>query len=412
MLGLIVATILTTALLPVRLSEGQGKDPVNLIGSQTVIWCLWFFSWAGSHYIQRETQFRNWQKVALSVLLCMVLSIVLYHSSNPFFEDYPNAPIRNNTFWVGIMRLSIRGMLVSAMLVPFIFYIHYQRTRQNEKLELQQQHAREIERRNELLEQTVSERTADLEKTLHDLHESQRKLDNQIYLQSRLLASITHDVQAPMNYVSFTIKYISACIQNGQFEHVLDYIQAVENAVGSMSLFMGNLLEFSKTQIKDGGVNIKWINLRELLIEKAALYEGIVASKNNHFQWEVSDEIEVKTNSNLFAIVLHNLFDNATKYSENSRISIYTDTLDEQICLCIENHGKEMPQSIVQWLNGFEQSAKQDAQVVPLHEVGVGLLLVRDITALLNMRFFIRAEPGKIKACLILQSRRTLQMVS
>ncbi|WP_353718690.1 hypothetical protein [Dyadobacter sp. 676] len=41
-LGLIIATFTTLGILPVRISEGQGKDLFNLIGSEIVIWLLLF----------------------------------------------------------------------------------------------------------------------------------------------------------------------------------------------------------------------------------------------------------------------------------------------------------------------------------------------------------------------------------
>jgi signal transduction histidine kinase len=273
-IGLVASALLTLSIVPIRLSEGQGADITNLAGSEFVIYLLFMTCWMGIQFIQQQTRFRNWQKILFSVVLCIGLSIVFYHVSNPFFEDYPLAPIRKNTFWVGMLRLSIRGILISVLLVPFIFYVDYARKRQNEKIELEKRHARDLERRNQLLEQTVSERTMELKTMLSDLSRYQKELDNQIYLQSRLLASITHDIQGPFNYVLFVSKNINQLINEQKFEQLPEFSQVLENSLESMFVFMTNLLEFSKTQIKNDAVHLSPVNLSALMQEKANLFRG------------------------------------------------------------------------------------------------------------------------------------------
>jgi signal transduction histidine kinase len=406
-LGLIISVFLAVAMLPIRLTEGQGKDPVNLIGSEIVICCLWLSCWLGTHVIQHKTQVRNWQKIVLSILLCIVLSIVFYHASNPFFEDYPLAPIRKNSFWVGIVRLSIRGAFISFILVPFIFYIDHERRVQKEKLEIEKRHARDLQQRNHLLEQTVAERTVDLEKMLSDLNISQKELDNQIYLQSRLLASITHDIQGPFNYVLLVSKNINRLINERKFEQLPEYTQGLEASLESMLGFMSSLLEFTKTQIKNEAVHLTWVSLPEMIIEKAVLFEGIIKSKNNMFHHDINEDIEVHTNRNLFAIVLHNLLDNATKYTGNGSIHAYMDRVDHEEFLVIENSADSIPRNMIDWINN--QYSVNQSNAAPDQTVGIGLILVHQIAALLNIKFFVRTQSGRTMACLGLVTRRASQ---
>jgi signal transduction histidine kinase len=400
-IGLVASALLTVSIVPIRLSEGQGADITNLVGSEIVIYLLFMTCWMGIQFIQQQTRLRNWQKIVFSVVLCMGLSIVFYHASNPFFEDYPLAPIRKNTFWIGMLRLSIRGILISVMLVPFIFYVDYARKRQNEKIETEKRHARDLERRNQLLEQTVSERTMELKTMLSDLSRYQKELDNQIYLQSRLLASITHDIQGPFNYVLFVSRNINQLINEQKFEQLPEFSQVLENSLESMFVFLNNLLEFSKTQIKNEAVHLSPVNLSELMQEKASLFQGVIKSKGNQFRWDIDNEIEVNTNSNLFAIVVHNLLDNAAKYTEHGSIYAYTTRIGHETHLVIENTGPGLPEQVVNWLNDTGRSTDQP-MLAPSQRVGIGLLLIVQITALLNMKFFIQPEPGKTKASLAL----------
>lgn len=51
-LGLIISTLITLGMLPSRLSQGQGDDLQNLIGSELVIWAMRFTSWCTTYFIQ------------------------------------------------------------------------------------------------------------------------------------------------------------------------------------------------------------------------------------------------------------------------------------------------------------------------------------------------------------------------
>jgi signal transduction histidine kinase len=403
-LGLIIATFVTISLLPIRLSEGQGKNPINLIGSEVVIWLLFLSCWLGAQVIHQKIRLAGWKKIILSVALCIVLSNVFYHLSNPFFEDFPMAPIRNNSFWVGILRLSIRGALVSIMLVPVIAYVHRERRLQNEKLEAEKRHARELEQRNRLLEESVAERTAELQSALTGLDRANQELDNQIYLLSRLLASITHDVQAPFSYALLITKNINRLVNNHRFDELPQFTQGLESSLESMFSFMSNLLAFIKARIKDEPVYLGWTNLPGLINEKVQLFSGIVAVKNNTLKVAINEQMEIRTNENLFAIVVHNLLDNATKYTDNGIIQVYTAELDQQQYLIIENSGGNMPAHVIDWLNS-QHDPESNRNFAPNQSLGIGLILAREITALLNARFFIRTEGDKTLAYLSISTR-------
>src|SRR5688572_29731904 len=99
-LGALIATVLTLSILPVRLSEGQGADLVNLIGSETVIWLLCMAIWLASYHTYYTANLAKWQKLAASLVFCAALSNLFYFGSNPFFEDYPLKPMRELPIWI------------------------------------------------------------------------------------------------------------------------------------------------------------------------------------------------------------------------------------------------------------------------------------------------------------------------
>lgn len=390
-LGTLIATVLTLSLLPVRLSEGQADDPVNLIGSETVIWLMCMSMWLATYHTYYRTHLARWQKVVMALVFCAAASNLFYYGSNPFFEDYPIKPIRQLPFWIATIRLSLRGLLLGLIMVPIIFLLEIERQRQKEALQRERDRAMDAERQKQKLEELVSERTAELEQTLSVLSNSQDELDHQVYLLTRVIASIAHDVNAPLKFIITGAELTGEFIRKGQLEQAAEYNQQMGRGLDNMATFMQNLLEFAKGQIRKGSLHMGNVNLAALAREKAGLFEQILSSKGNTLQLSLDESLTVTSNANLLGVILHNLLDNAAKNTQNGEIGIFTEVAADQLHLHIQNT------VLAPSLNagaGSDRDAARDGK----DSQGLGLMLVRDISALLNVDFVIGADAGKVTA--------------
>ena len=399
-LGASIAAVLTLSILPVRLSEGQAADPVNLIGSETVIWLMCMSIWLVSYHICYREDLAKWQKIAVSFVFCAFLSNLFYRASAPFFEDYPLKPIRELPFWIALIRLSVRGLLVGFFMIPIIFLIEIRRQRQEEELQRERDRTMEAEKQKHKLELLVSERTAELERTLSVLSKSQDELDHQIYLLTRIVASIAHDVNAPLKFIIAGTELTGRLIREEQLDQAADYNQQLKQALGNVATFMGNLLEFAKGQIGKGTLHMGEVKLAALIREKAGLFEQILLAKENTLRLTLDENLTVVNNSHLLGVILHNLLDNATKNTENGEIEIFSTIVEDRLHLCIQNE--------VQNAQLDERALKvpqygADLGIADLRKDGngLGLMLVRDISALLNVDFLIETVAGKVIARIV-----------
>jgi signal transduction histidine kinase len=398
-LGALIATIVALSVLPVRLSEGQGSNPFNLIGSEIVICMMCMSVWTATYQVYYHVQMAKWKKMVISFLICAALSNLFYWGSNPFFEDYPLRPMRELPFWIATMRLSIRGLLVGLMMVPIIFLIENERQRQREELAREKERVKDAEHQKQLLEKLVSERTLELERTLTVLGKSQDELDHQVYLLSRVVASIAHDVNAPLRYIISGAELVGKHITNRQFEEAAEYNQQMKKSLSSMAAFMQNLLEFAREQIHSGSLHMENVDLAALISEKAGLFEQILYSGGNTLEISLYDDLSVFSNANLLGVMLHNLLDNATKNTESGKIEILAKVVDDQLHLIIQNTVSKPHRDL-----GTPQGAPGSAQQWDISKTdgtGLGLLLVRDISSLLNVRFLIEATADMVAARII-----------
>lgn len=395
--GVLIATVVTLSILPARFSEGQGKNPASLIGSEIVIWLMCVAIWLVCYYTYRRFNLVTWQKIAVSLLFSIAIANLYFYGSIPFFGDNPFKSVSHLPFWIVTLRFSLRGLLLALIMIPLIVLLENERERQEEALKRERDRAIDAERQKHVLEELVSERTAELEETLTFLGESQEELDHQVYLLTRVVASIAHDVHAPLKFIVAATKDTGKLIGTSQLEQATEHNLLVERGLGNMMVFMQNLLDFAKGQIHKGALHSVNVNLATLMQEKAGLFEQILQSKSNSLRLSLNENLTVVSNANLLGVILHNLLDNAAKNTQDGEIEISSAIVEGRLHLYIQNPVTSAP------LGGISQIDRQGmprqyAANLGGDGYGLGLILIRDISALLNVDFLIEAIAGKVVA--------------
>lgn len=399
-LGVLIATVVTLSIVPVRLAEGQGANLVSLIGSEIVIWLMCMATWLSSYQTYYKLNLAQWQKIAVSLVLCAVISNLFFLASFRLFEDYPLKTMQELPLWIVTIRLSLRGLLLGLIIVPIIFLLENERERQREALKRERERALDAERQKHVLEELVSERTADLEEALSFLGESQEELDHQVYLLTRVVASIAHDVHAPLQFIVAATKQTGKFIDHRQLEQAAEYNQQVESGLANMGIFMQNLLDFARGQVHKGALQSGHVNLAALVREKARLFEQILHSRGNTLQISLDENLTANSNANLLAVIIHNLLDNATKNTESGEIEVSGETIGNRLCLSIQNPVTDALPSGTSHIDRLSRTERYNGGL-GTDGNGLGLILVRDIAALLNVDFSIEAADGRVNASVI-----------
>jgi signal transduction histidine kinase len=392
--GLVVAAGIPLFILPARISEGQWQDPVNLIGSEIVIFMMSLTCWYAINLIQQK--YRRWMALVLSVLCCCALSNLFYFTFNPIFKDFPFRTAQN-PIGIKILMLSSRGILISLILIPAAYFLKRDREARSQRKENERLAFEKVKIENRLLDQAVMERTQALQQTLNSLEISQKTLEHQLYIQSRLVASITHDIRGPFKFLIIISEEICRLAHQQDYDQVGNYGLQLNKSLETMYGFVNNILEFTKLPVHQKLDISEQINLAQVVEEKARLFEGIIKTNENQIFINVNPSINVTSNPNFLGIVVHNLLDNANKYARNGHIKITTSVNQTKVQLALENTGF-VPEPIVQWIN----SASHDASppIGTAETQGIGIILVKEITSLLDIAFFMESSKNITKVTL------------
>lgn len=245
-------------------------------------------------------------------------------------------------------------------------------------------------RKNEKLEEMIRIRTAKLQETLSALRSSEKELNRQMYIRDRLVASISHDLRTPMKYLIQSAERIEGLIAKTQYQQVSQIGKTVTKSSAHIVRLLENMVVYIKAQMYDDRLKLKTVDLRLLIKEKIDLFTPAFKEQSNRLQINLSTGHRVCSDPHLLGIIVHNLIDNANKYTYNGLIRISTEVIENELHLIIKDSGRGMPDLLVEWLN-----IPASGQVSPPDEWdGIGLLIVKEISAMIGVNIYVDNQNG------------------
>ncbi|MBO9613370.1 MAG: histidine kinase [Dyadobacter sp.] len=282
--------------------------------------------------------------------------------------DIDVPPFWYETWWFYL------SILIAAFLATF-FYLKYR--------------IRSVQRRSRLLELQISERTSQLQGTLRDLESSQNELLDQMHLQSRLMASIAHDVRSPLGAAIIVAGEMQKMIERQQFDMVSLFGKNIEDALRMVKGSLEDLLAYVKIQVYKHEPKSETVALHELLEENMQLYGKNTKINSNTFRNLIPVDTFIETHQQLLKIVIHNLIDNANKYTDNGEIRAYTAYDDNRLQLIIEDTGRGISRELLAWF-------MEDKALPPSSpQTGIGLVMIKELAPSVTDRIEMeRLDPG------------------
>jgi signal transduction histidine kinase len=248
---------------------------------------------------------------------------------------------------------------------------------------------RSIQRRSRLLELQISERTSQLQGTLRDLESSQNELLDQMHLQSRLMASIAHDVRSPLGAAIIVAGEMQKMIERQQFDMVSLFGKNIEDALRMVKGSLEDLLAYVKIQVYKREPKSETVALHELLEENMQLYGKNTKINSNTFLNRIPAGTFIETHQQLLKIVIHNIIDNANKFTDNGEIRAYVAHHDNRLQLIIEDTGRGISKELLAWFMEGKALPPSSPQT------GIGLVMIKELAPTVTERIEMeRMDPG------------------
>jgi signal transduction histidine kinase len=249
---------------------------------------------------------------------------------------------------------------------------------------------RNLREKNRQLDAMVAERTNDLNDSLKALKDSEANLRSGVRLQEKMLASISHDIQSPLRFLMLvTSRKFFARDENKSVSR--EEVELIYNTSFQLHSFTEKMLQYFRMKIREQQLQKREFLLHAHVAERIRFFADIAAAKNNKLQNDIPPTLSVYGNEELIGIILHNLIDNANKFTSNGTIRISSESNDQTITILITDTGMGMqPESVADY--NYYLGTGETGQT---QTKGLGYEIIRELLGILSATITISSAPEK-----------------
>lgn len=285
--------------------------------------------------------------------------------------QYPQSVAFAFLFWVGLLCVALSIWLFDSfniwipalspiilIFIVWVVFVGYQ--------------ASKVERRNYMLEQE--------QKYLQELEQ----------LKSNFVSLISHDLKTPLAKIQAVVDRLKA--QGGQ--DISSDLGALEDYNNELNRYIQSILKVMRVESRDFQVHLVSTDLNELVEEVVKSLKPLADIKQLKFNLQLDPLFLVDLDPTLIREVIHNLIENAIKYSPNEKeIYIHSFETADEVGFEVRDQGEGIPPEELstvwgKFVRGQSQSLKSKGS-------GLGLYLVKYFVELHGGRVALQSEIGQ-----------------
>lgn len=261
--------------------------------------------------------------------------------------------------------------LFAVVVLLLIFYSFY-------RIRLKQ-----IEKESIILNAKIDERTRELKESIDSLSKTREELYAQLYRQKKLVAAISHDIKSPLKFINMSTEILMDSIDDACYEKKV--IASIKESSAQILDFIDSTITYNKIFIYDNYKTRENVMLRDFIFQRMRLFANTAEFKFIQIQNNIGKNDVVITNPDVLSIVIHNILDNAIKYTDQGFIYIYGITNECRYDLVIEDTGLGMSE---------EELAKMKL-AQDFSGSRLGMKIVKELLPLIDVSFDIESKKGE-----------------
>ncbi len=247
---------------------------------------------------------------------------------------------------------------------------------------------RSIEKRNKVLENSVIERTKDLDKTI-------KELNLEIASKDKFFSIIAHDLRSPfmalLGYSTHMVEEISFLSKQEISTIAGNILKSTKNTFDLLE----NLLQWAR--IKTGKITFEpeEIDLKKTVEETAELFKNNAASKGISLTTDVDIDVLIFADLNMVETILRNLISNSIKFTKKGgTIIISAKAKKDFVTVSVSDTGQGMSQDKINRLFQIGQDISTSGTQNEKGS-GLGLILCKEFIELNNSKITVKSKQGE-----------------
>ena len=209
------------------------------------------------------------------------------------------------------------------------------------------------------------------------------------------VANVSHELRTPLSIFHGNLETLlePGDLDEDETRHIYEVMKRHSDR---LNLLVNDLLSLARLESKEAKLQLAEIKLRDFLEGVTRDWAKRLAGKNLRLELEVSDNFPtLRVDERQLEEVVHNLLDNAVKYShQNGRILIQAGAPDQEVVLSVRDEGVGIAANDLPRI--FERFYRADrARSRELGGTGLGLSIVKHIAQLHGGRLEAESVVGE-----------------
>lgn len=241
--------------------------------------------------------------------------------------------------------------------------------------------------------QRIKKVNAQLEEKTNEVGEQASQLSNINKTKDKLLSIISHDIRSPLSSLRGMLHIAQS--GNATRDEFAQLTAKIGTQLDSVYEDLGNLLQWTQTQLQGLKVNSETFDLKNLASEATQLFDSAAKTKKIQIKNEILETVHVVADVNHVRLIFRNFISNAIKFSSESGEIIIRQERNgafSKISICDKGIGIS-EEEISKLFNASTHISKTGT--ANEKGMGVGLLLTKEFIEKNGGSVFVESELGK-----------------
>ena len=244
----------------------------------------------------------------------------------------------------------------------------------------------------ELQEKLVRGEREKVSKSLKEREEELRILRKIDQLKDEFIGLVSHELRTPLTVILGALNTIMTEEDRLSRKDIKQLIGDAYYEAETLSDILANLLELARAQANRLQINEEPVNIRETIDTVVKKMSQQILPRQVNIVCEKS--ITVNADRVRLQRILHNLLDNAVKYSSSgNKIEVLVKKLNNEVLIGVKDRGIGIPSELQGKL--FEPFQRLEQQNNKATGTGLGLVVCRRLVEAHGGRMWVESQPGQ-----------------